>query len=208
MAAEAPQSTTMTAGDPNSTVLVIPGRIEDKDDADRARGLRAAACLWQLLAAAKAQLSAVDWHALGLQEAEAALEAWERGGHHGFFRVWEERKATTGRPAPSPTELRARRMVILLCITFERSGLNRRAARKFAARELERAGVFATPPLHRTIERWQAEQPPLTSADEQLLATAIAVCGIGQPHRLARYFVGLAHLVHNPAAKVVHEIAP
>jgi hypothetical protein len=88
-------------------------------------------------------------------------------------------------------------------------GLNRRAARKFAARELEHAGVFTAAPSPRAIQHWQTEQPPpLNPADEQLLGTAIAVCGVHQPHRLARYFIGLAHLVHNPTAKVVHEIAP
>jgi hypothetical protein len=44
-------------------------------------------------------------------------------------------------------------MAILFCIALERGGLNRHAARKFAARELEHAGVFATAPSHRTIER-------------------------------------------------------
>jgi hypothetical protein len=195
---------------PPGNILIIPGKIADKDDLERARGLRAASCLWQMLVAAKAQLGAVDWYALGLAEAEAVLEAWQTGGQHGFFDIWEQRRGEMGRnrPAPSSTELGARRMVILFCIALERGGLNRRAARKFAARELEHAGVFATVPSHRTIEYWQTEQPPLTPAEEQLLATAIACCGVGQPHRIARYFVGLAHLVHNPAARVVHEIAP
>jgi hypothetical protein len=191
-------------------ILIIPGRTADKDHLERARGLRAAACFCEMLVAAKAQLGAVDWYALGLAEAEAALEAWQTGGQHGFFAIWEQRRGKMGRnrPAPSSTELHARRMAILFCIALERGGLNRRAARKFAARELERANVFATAPSHRTIEHWQAEQPPLTPDEEQLLATAIACCGVHQPHHLARYFVGLAHLVHNPAARVVHEIAP
>jgi hypothetical protein len=139
----------------SDSILVIPGRIDDRDDLERARGLRAAACFWQMLAAAKAQLGAVDWYALGLAEAEAALAAWESGGQHGFFRVWQERKAIVGgnRPPPSAHELRARRMVILFCVVLERGGLNRRAARKFAARELERAGVFAAAvaPDHRAL---------------------------------------------------------
>src|SRR5262245_22917245 len=202
----APESTNMTRGN----ILIIPGKIADKDDLEQARGLRAANCLCRMLAAAKAQLGAVDWYALGLAEAEAALEAWQTGGQHGFFDIWERRRGEMGRnrPAPSATELRARRMVILFCIALERGGLNRRAARKFAARELERTNVFATTPSPRAIEHWQADQPPPTPAEEQLLATAIASCGVDQPHHLARYFVGLAHLVHNPAAKVVHETAP
>jgi hypothetical protein len=91
-------------------ILVIPGKIADKDDLERARGLRAAACLWQMLAAAKAQLGAVDWYALGLAEAEAALEAWQTGRQHGFFDIWEQRRGAMGRnrPAPSATDKLAR----------------------------------------------------------------------------------------------------
>jgi hypothetical protein len=145
------ESTNMTPGN----ILIIPGKVAGKDDLERARGLRAAACFRQMLAAAKAQLDAVNWYALGLAEAEAALEAWQTGGQHGFFDIWEQRRGEMGRnrPAPSSTELRARRMAILFCIALERGGLNRHAARKFAARELEHAGVFATAPSHRTIER-------------------------------------------------------
>jgi hypothetical protein len=151
-------------------ILIIPGKIAGKDDLERARGLRAASCLWQMLAAAKAQLGTVDWYALGLADAEAALEAWQTGGQHGFFDIWEQRRGKMGRnrPAPSSTELRARRMAILFCIALERGGLIRRAARKFAARELERANVFATAPSPRAIQHWQTDQPPLGATDEQV----------------------------------------
>jgi hypothetical protein len=191
------------------TVTIIPGRL-DKDGTERARGLRAASCFWQMLAAAKEQVGgAANWYGLGLAEAEAALEAWQHGTPHGFFRIWEERKATVGanRPAPLAHEREARRLVCLMCTALERTGLNRRGARKFTARELERAGVFVNAPSHRTLEHWQSEQPaPLSPQDELMLATAIATAGLGNPHRLAKYFIGLAHLVFNPAAVAVHEL--
>ena len=86
--------------DPSGNILIIPGKIADKDDVERARGLRAASCLWQLLAAAKAQLGSIDWYALGLAEAEAALEAWQTGGQHGFFAIWEQRRGDDGAQPP------------------------------------------------------------------------------------------------------------
>jgi hypothetical protein len=189
------------------TVTIIPGRF-DKDGTERARGLRAASCFWQMLAAAKEQVGgAENWYGLGLAEAEAALEAWQNGTPHGFFLTWEERRATVGanRPAPLAHEREARRLVCLMCTALERTGLNRRGARKFAAKELERAGVFAGSPSHRTLEYWQADLT-VTPSDELVLATAIATAGLGHPERLAKYFIGLAHLVFNPAAVVVREV--
>jgi hypothetical protein len=186
-------------------VTIFPRRF-DEEQADEVRGVRAAECFQHMLTAAKAQLAGgdVNWYALGLGEAEAVMEAWSTGGRHGFFQIWQRRKATIGgnRPAPSPTELRARRMVVLLCVALERGGCRKRAARKLAARELEMAGVFTHAPTHRSIEHWQGEQSALAPADEQLLATAIASCGFGDPHRLATFFIGLAHLFHNPAPRV------
>jgi hypothetical protein len=193
-----------------TTVTLIPGTFSDKEDAERVRGQRAAHCFWHLLAAAKEQVDGVNWYALGLAEAEAALEAWENGTPHGFFRIWETRKGTVGanRPAPPAHEREARRMVLLLCIALERTGLNKRNARKRAARELEHAGVFVSSPSHRALEHWQADLAVTpTPNDELLLATAIATAGL-EPHRLARFFIGLAHLIHNPAAIAVRESEP
>jgi hypothetical protein len=185
------------------SVTIIPGKIVNKDDAERARGLRAGAALLEMLASAKAQVGPVNYYSLGLQDAEAALEAWRNGHPHGFFQVWEARKASGGHPPPSASELNARRMVLLLCLSLERLGSKRRAARKLAAQELNHAGVFTGAISHRIIERWQSEQPlQLTPRDEQLLATGIATCGHQAPHRLARYFIGLCHLIHNPAIRV------
>jgi hypothetical protein len=189
-------------------VTIIPGKIVNKDDAERARGLRAGAALLEMLASAKAQVGPVSYYSLGLQDAEAALEAWRSGHPHGFFQVWEERRAAGGgHPPPSASELEARRMVLLLCLGLERLGSKRRAARKLAAQELNHAGVFTGAISHRIIERWQSEQPlQPTPRDEQLLATGIATCGHQAPHRLVRYFIGLAHLIHTPAIRV--EVEP
>ena len=99
-------------------IVIIPGKIDSKENADRLRGLRAGAVLWELLTAAKAQLDVVDWYSQGLAEAEAVLEAWQTGGQHGFFDLWEERKGTIGanRPPPATHEREARRMVLLMVL--------------------------------------------------------------------------------------------
>ena len=191
------------------TEIVIYPRKFDKEQGDEVRGLRAAECFRRLLTAARAELDDVNWRHLGLNEAEAALEAWSSGGRHGFFETWERRRGEFGRnrPAPGLTELRARRIVVLMCVALERAGgFSRRQARKFAAKELASKGVFERAPSHRAIEHWQLEQSArLTPQEEQFVATGIASCGARQPHRLAMYFIGLAHLVSNPAPRVEFE---
>jgi len=191
------------------SITIFPGKFKNREDAEHARGLRANAVVWEIVAYLKTQLDAVDWYAKGLGEVESLLEAWERGGQHGFFRIWEERRATIGanRPPPSTTDLFSRRMVTLLTVALERGQhgpRNRRAARKVAEHELRHSNLFESPPSHRTIERWQAEQPSLTPRDEQLVANAVATHGF-DPHGLAAYFIGLGHLANNPAPKIVHD---
>jgi hypothetical protein len=188
----------------SKTVAIIPSTVT-KEDAELLRAQRVAACFWQLLAAARSQIDGVNWHQLGLHEAEAAMQAWERGEQHAFFRTWEARKATVGanRPAPTAVELEARRWVLLMCRALERTGLGRKEAREFAAKELQRIDLYSRPLTARMIERWDGQQPlKLTPKDEQVLATGIAVCGRGAPHKLALYFVGLLHLVLDPAVRV------
>jgi hypothetical protein len=184
------------------TFHVIPAKINDREDAERVRALRAAYCFRQLLALARVQVNDPHWFAL-LGEGEAVMEAWEVGAPHGFFTLYDQRRAGGGgghRP-PSATELQARRMVLLMVVALRRTGFEKnRPACKYAAKALERAGVFEAPPSFRTIERWQSDHPlELTPRDEQLLATAIATSGAGAPHRLTTFFIGLAHLVFNPA---------
>ena len=195
-----------------TTVKIVPAKFKSKADADRVRGLRAAECLTRLLATAKRELVekapntlSVNYYALGLGEAEAAMEAWRIGGKHPFFDIHRERVASN-RPAPSSTELAARRMVLLLCVALERIGFGPGEARKIAAKEVDTAGVFADTLTHRVIEHWQHDHPlVLNPGLEQFLATAIAVCGYHAPHKLALFFIGHCHLVHNPAPQVTFE---
>lgn len=91
-----------------------------------------------------------------------------------------------------------------MCEALERAGLNRRAARKFAVKELKGTGLFDDTITHRTVEHWQEELLPLMPGDELLTATGYATAG-GEPRRLAIYFIGLCHLALNPTAAVIRE---
>ena len=199
-----------------TTVKIVPAKFENKDDAERTRGLRAAECFDRMLAIAKDELASkapnaltVNWYALGMGEAEAAMRAWHQGAKHPFFEIWEGRRGTTGshRSPPSSTELEARRMTLLLCVALERVSFNgnMQAARECAARALDRVGLFARPPSAATIEHWQRDYPlTLDARAEQTLAWCIAACGPA-PHKICSFFTGLAHLVFNPAPQVTFE---
>jgi hypothetical protein len=191
------------------SIIIVPSKL-DKEDRERVRGLRAAECFGHLLTAAKEQIDNVNWYALGLSEAEAALEAWRRGSPHAFFDIWRERRGTMGanRAAPSTTEQEARRLAILLTVALERIGMGKHTSkpvRTFVAGVLEQAGIFTNPISDRTIEYWQSNAPELTPRDELTLATAIASCG-ADPYKLAYFFVGHLHLVTDPAVTVRHEL--
>ena len=186
---------------------IIPRKITDRQVAECLRGLKAAQCFRHLLDAAREQIDYAQGYAHGLGEAEAVLQAWERGTQHPFFRIWQERQATQKRPGPTATELEARRMVMLMCVALERVGFSKvqRKLHKFAAGALRGTSLFARPPTHRTIEHWAEEPLRLNPLDEQLLAACIAVCGRGAADKIALFFISLAHLVHDPAATVLIE---
>jgi hypothetical protein len=210
-AAAAQKGKLSTAGKPHAlssrgSITIVPSRLKNKADIDQARGLRAGACLWQMIAAAKAQIDGVNAYAIGLADAEAALEAWTTGGQHAFFRIWKERKRILAhRSGPSPVELELRRMILLMVEALQRTGYGPTEARKFAARELQHIKVLGKP-SDRAIEGWQDEHPlELTPKDEQLLANGIALCGHQAPAKLALYFISLAHLVADPGVAVLFE---
>jgi hypothetical protein len=175
----------------------------DKEAVDRTREESVHHLLWWLLSNLKAKLDPAQQRNLGLPEIEAFFEALVSGGEHPALKGWESRKG--GHPPPAAHEWRARRLIVLLSVALKRSGWNRsmEETREFAAKEATRAEVFAEVVTAKAIRKWEERQPALTPADEQLLATAIACCGVNAPHNLAKYFIGLAHFVHNPSAMVV-----
>src|SRR5262245_61753130 len=134
-------------------LIIKPGRLTSAEELDEARARRVGACIWAMLSAAKGQVDSVNWYARGLAEVEAAMAAWDAGHRHPFFNVWERRKSLERhRTPPSTTEIEARRMVLLMCVAFQRMGLKARVARKFAERELKSSHVFIPAPSHHVIE--------------------------------------------------------
>jgi hypothetical protein len=185
--------------------LVLPPRNKrSKEDDKKARGLRAGAFLWSLVEAEKKRMDPASWIASGGMEAEAALQAWNIGGGHGFFSVWKERIGTVGanRPAPADDEIAARRAIIRLCEALRRTGLGPDAARRLAAKALANDSTFVTPPSRAAIKHWEDRQSPLGPEDEAAISTAIQRCS--SDHKLlVSHFIGLARAVHNPAARIL-----
>jgi hypothetical protein len=182
--------------------VVPPLHSLEKEAVEKARGLRAGAFLWTLLAEAQTRMDPATWIDSGGLEAETALRAWDIGARHGFFSVYKERAATEGanRSPPAYTETIARRQVIRLCEALRRAGLGPGAARKLAAKAFEKGLVFVHSPD--AIKHWQDREPPLGPDDETAIAMAMQRWG-KDPKRLASHFVGLALAVHNPAARII-----
>jgi hypothetical protein len=188
------------------SVVVLPNKNKvAREDIQEARALLARKCLWELLAAAKAQVDVATWCKEGGLEAEDLLDAIDSGRPHPLLRSWEERKATVAanRPRPSLRELHARRLVVLLCVALERAGLGKRQARQQVSRLLaSQRGLFSRPPSDHTLEHWQRAETAPTPEDEQTIANAMAK---GGPREIKAYFVGLIHLALNPLVKIVYD---
>ena len=182
--------------------VVPPHNSLEKEEAKKARGLRADAFLWDLLAEARQRMDPATWIDSGGLEADSALRAWDTGGAHGFFGLYQERAAVNAnRPSPSYTETMARRQVIRLCEALWRADFGRGAARRLAAKAFEKESVF----VHISpgaIRHWQDREAPLGPEDEKAISMAMQRCG-NDPKLLASHFVGLALAVHNPAARIL-----
>jgi hypothetical protein len=138
----------------------------------------------------------------GILEFDSFVDALLGGGSHPALDAWLERRK--GTPAADAGELRARRLIVLMTIALERSGLSMAAARSMAAREATATAVFPGQNISaKTIEHWHERMSELTPREEQLIATAIATAGTEAKHRLALYFIGHAHFAHNPTAMLV-----
>jgi hypothetical protein len=91
---------------------------------DEARALRALACLWTALDELQ-KGSPIAWREAGGFDAQDLLRALETGGAHPLLRKWEELKAgpARNRPPPGASEQAARRLIVLLRVALERTGL-------------------------------------------------------------------------------------
>jgi hypothetical protein len=188
---------------PNLNGYAIAVRSVDSDEAHALRADTVRLVLREHVRGLKENLDPARWLNSGWAEVESFVEALCSGGMHPALIDWEADKDRAGHPAPSSRELYVRRLAVLMAIGLNRIGLSGRNARRFAADELARAGVFDSAPTAKRIEHWQARYfPALDTGAELLLATGIATAG-RDPHKLALYFIGLSHVATNPTAVVV-----
>jgi hypothetical protein len=172
---------------------------------DEARARKTLASLWVLVHAATEQSNAAERITRGLIDAQEFLQAVQDGLSHPLLEAWRRRSAN--RPPPTGRDQHRRRLVCLLCIALERSGLGKEETRSFAAQQLQREKIPLAP-SHNTIKHWQQEMwPPLAGADEQVVSNALnradGLCGEARKERIANYFVGLIKALHDPLTKVI-----
>ena len=190
---------------PRNNVIAVC-KFRNKADADAVRERRLQDFMYSVLDAFKQQTNLTTQVNSGALEFESFIDALMGGGSHPALEAWMQRRK--GTPAADARTLRARRLIVLMTIALERAGIGSMAkARQFAAKETNAAKVFPGEVVTaKALEHWHDRQPDLTRWDEQLVATSIASVGLDAPHRLALYFIGLAHFAHNPTAVIVQEV--
>jgi hypothetical protein len=171
---------------------------------ERARALHVLSCLMQLPVVARSQVDVATYQKLGGLEAEAFLDAVERGLPHPLLAEWEERRSTNSRYAPGLRDRQFRRLAVLLSVALQKAGLGmgKREARKRTAKALGHLFRIAS---HRAIEHWELElDPPLSPEDEAVIKAASERCG-PNPDALIKHFVGF---VRFPLAVVDSRLPP
>ena len=92
----------------------------------------------------------------------------------------------------------ARRLVVLMCATLERAGIGKREVRERVAKRLgKEEKIFSTAPSAYAIERWQSAFPPHGQVAEQVIAAAIARCGLID-EQIVQYFMKLVRVTLDP----------
>jgi hypothetical protein len=135
-------------------------------------------------------------------EFESFVVALLGGGSHPALEAWLTRRK--GAPPADIGALRSRRLIMLMATALERAGMSAAEARRVAAKEATMAAIFPGEAVTaKAVEHWLERSPELTPADEQLIANAIASAGTAAKHRLALYFIGLAHFASNPSIAVM-----
>lgn len=185
-------------------MLGIAIRNIDDNEADRLRDDIVRTLLQWIVAGARHNLDPAAFLNSGLNELDLFVAALLHGGQHPTLLAWEHAKKSAGRPLPS-YDLHVRRLAVLMVTALARIGLKMGAAQQFVADELFRAGVFDEPVSASSVKHWQQrDHSTLTPDDELLLATGIATAG-RNAQAVARYFIGLCHLVRNPTAVAVRK---
>jgi hypothetical protein len=167
---------------------------------DEARALRALACLWTALDELQ-KGNPIAWREAGGFDAQDLLRALETGGAHPLLRKWEELKAgpARNRPPPGASEQAARRLIVLLRVALERTGLSKAAARKHIASALQKYGrQIGLSSATETLRHWERDlKPPLGPQDEAAIAHALDRCGKNRA-LLVKHFLGFVEFARKP----------
>jgi hypothetical protein len=181
-------------------VVVLPPKLTE-DRREKGRTIMTLKLLWQLMAAARAQVDPLTWIKEGGLDAEEFLECVESGRWHPLLKRWHVMKGTTGakRPAPSSRDRAARRLAVLAVIALQRViSTDGDGARRTVAAAM--AKLFEDAPSAETIHHWerQRDPPTTTPAEEKLLAMVITNSN-GDPAAVVEHFIQLAHTILTPA---------
>jgi hypothetical protein len=168
---------------------------------DEARALRALACLWTALDELQ-KGNPIAWREAGGFDAQDLLRALETGGAHPLLRKWEELKAgpARNRPPPGASEQTARRLIVLLRVALERTGLSKAAARKHIASAHQKYGrqIGLSSATDETLRHWERDlKPPLGPQDEAAIAHALDRCGKNRA-LLVKHFLGFVEFARKP----------
>lgn len=126
---------------PDAAAYQVMVRLVGEEEGAHLRAEIVRFLLRQHVIGLKERLDPASWQNGGYAELEAFAEALCGGGTHPALSEWTEAKARSGRPPPSSREVYARQLVVLLIEALGRTGFSKRAARRFAAKELGRAGI-------------------------------------------------------------------
>jgi hypothetical protein len=188
-------------------ITIEPPKFKNRDDRDRTRVILARHAMWELLAAAKKQMGVLRWINEGWLELEEFATCLDTGGLHPWLKEWKQKRSgAANRPTSSERELYAQHLICLATVALERAfSLTRAQARDIVARKAAR--LFARPPSVKAIEHWQANQPPLSAVNEQVLVAAIDGSRVGEPgghDRLVDHFIAAAHAFITPGTLISH----
>jgi hypothetical protein len=151
----------------------------------------------QLVVTARSQADIVMWQRVGGLEAEDFLHAVERGLPHPLLAEWQRRKTENRRPGPNLRERHFRRLAVLMSVTLQRAGLDKKKARTRVSQAL---GGLIEIGSHRTMERWEL-QLELTPEDEGVINAALQHCGSNH-EAIVQRFVSFIRFPHDTARQI------
>jgi hypothetical protein len=187
-------------------VKAVVVKYKSREERDWARAQLARKVLGDLFAAASSQVGPQWWINEGGLEAHDFLEALDAGRWHPLLKEWQARRQRAPhRRGALARERLAQRLICFAVAALETYfSMGVGEAQEEMAKKAAR--VFDQPPTKKTIEHWQANQPPRSEAEERWLAKTVSGSRLDEPggrERLLDNFIGLAHAVMTPGTTLI-----